>query len=179
MNLDKAKKKLITYFTEASKVLNIDYKSIDFEYECIGKRFKTNDVTCETSDNKLFINLDWLNMLPENEDYDLQYQMYHEARHFYQHYAIKDYHTRGKTSELPSTIKKWETESSNYIPNEGTEDKRKAYAVQDVEIDANAFAIAMLSKKGYDEAKIPKDQVEKTMNKAIEIRSTLEKLGRW
>lgn len=100
MNLDKAKKKLTTYFTEASKVLNIDYKSITFKYEGIGKRFKTNDVTCEASDNKLFINLDWLNMLPENEDYDLKYQMYHEARHFYQHNVIKDYHRRGKASEL-------------------------------------------------------------------------------
>lgn len=179
MNLDKAKKKLITYFAEACKVLNINYKSINFEYEGIGKRFKTNDVTCETSDNKLYINLNWLNMLPENEYYDLQYQMYHEARHFYQHNVIKDYHTRGKTSELPSTIKKWEAESSNYIPNEGTEDERKAYATQDVEIDANAFAVAMLSKKGYDKAKIPEEQIEKTMNKAVEICSTLEKLGRW
>ena len=179
MNIDEAKKKLRTYFTEACKVLNIDYKSIDFEYEGIGKRFKTNDVTCETSNNKLFINLDWIKMLPENEDYDLQHQMYHEARHFYQHNAIKDYNTREKTSELRSTIKKWEAESSNYIPNEGTEDERKAYAAQDVEIDANAFAVAMLYKKGYDEAKIPEEQIEKTMNKAVEICSTLEKLGRW
>jgi hypothetical protein len=181
MNIDVAKEKLRTYFDEACKVLNVNHETIDFAYEGIGERFKTNDVTCETAENILYINLKWLEMLPDNDngDYDLRHQMYHEARHFYQHNAIADYHTRGKTTELPSTIKKWEFESSNYKPNEGTEEERKAYAVQDVEIDANAFAIAMLHANGIDKARIPAELMVETSKRAQEIYSRLERLGRW
>lgn len=181
MNLDLAKVKLRTYFEEACKVLNVNHETIDFAYEGIGERFKTNDVTCETAGNKLYINLKWLDTLPNNDngDYDLQHQMYHEARHFYQHKAIADYHTRGKTTELPSTIKKWEFESSNYKPNEGTEEERKAYAAQVVEIDANAFAIAMLHSNGIDKARISEELMIETHKRALEIYSQLDRIGRW
>jgi len=40
----------------------------------------------------------------ENFLYDLQYQMYHEARHYYQSMIIADFHARGKSKELPATI---------------------------------------------------------------------------
>ena len=179
MNLEEKKVKLRSYFEDACEVLRIDHKAIDFVYEGIGERFKTNDVTCETAENKLFINLKWIEMLSENDDYDLQYQMYHEARHFYQHMVIADYEARGKTSELQSTINKWKSESLNYIPNEGTEGEREAYAAQDVEIDANAFAIAMLYAKGIDKAKAPEEQMNDTLDRATDIYSSLNKLGRW
>lgn len=179
MKLEEAKVKLRPYFNEACKVLNVNHKSIVFEYEGLGERFKTNDVTSETSEDKLFINTEWLKMLPDDDDYDLQYQMYHEARHFYQDNAIVDFHARGKTSELPSTIKKWEHESFNYKRNEGTEEERKAYAAQDVEIDANAFAIAMLFAKGIEKARAPKEQMNKTLERAETIYSSYEKLGKW
>ena len=179
MNINKTKAKLRFHFEEACEVLKVDHKAIEFVYEGIGERFKTNDVTCETEGDKLFVNLKWLEKLSDNDDYDLQYQMYHEARHFYQHNSIADYNARGKTSELPSTIKKWESESLNYIPNEGTEEDRKSYADQDVEIDANAFAIAMLNAKGIDDIKAPAEQMDKTIRKARDIYSSFEKLGRW
>lgn len=179
MDLDKTKVKLSAYFKNACEVLKIDYKAIDFVYEGIGERFKTNDVTCETAGNKLYINLKWIEMLPENDDYDLQYQMYHEARHFYQDMVIADFDARGKTSELPSTINKWKSESVSYIPNEGTEEERKAYAAQDIEIDANAFAIAMLHAKGIDDVKVLPEQESEIKHKANDIYFRLEKLGRW
>lgn len=179
MNLDEKKVKLRLYFEDACEVLKIDHKAIDFVYEGIGNRFKTNDVTCETAGNKLYINSKWIEMLSEDDDYDLQYQMYHEARHFYQHMVIADYEANDKTSEQPSTIKKWKSESLNYVPNEGTEEERKVYASQDVEIDANAFAIAMLYAKGIDKAKAPEEQMAETLERAVKIHSCLDKLGRW
>lgn len=179
MNLDETKVKLRSYFNEACKVLNVNYEAIDFAYEGIGNRFKRNDVTCETAENTLYVNTEWIKMLPADDDYDMQYQMYHEARHFYQHNAIADYNARGKTSELPSTIKKWEHESCNYIPNEGTKEERKAYAAQDVEIDANAFANAMLLAKGYNYTKAPEEQKEETDVRTLTIFTNFDRLGKW
>ena len=95
--------------------------------------------------------------------------MYHEVRHFYQSMIIADFHARGKSKELPATIHQWETENANYLRNEGTYETQKANATQMIEIDANAFAIAMLNIKGITEARAPEEQWEETEKRAIEI----------
>lgn len=116
--------------------------------------------------------------LNTNYLYDLQYQMYHEARHFYQSMVIADFHARGKSSELPSTIRQWENECLHYQRNEGTDETQKANASQKMEIDANAFAIVMLSTKGITEARAPEEQWEETAQRAQEIYRNLVKIGR-
>ena len=105
--------------------------------------------------------------------YDLQYQMYHEARHYYQSNAIADFHARGKTSETEATIRQWEKENADYARNEGTEETQRANAAQTIEIDANAFAIVMLHVKGIDEARAPKEQMEATEKRVQEIHKAL------
>lgn len=175
MTIIEAKNKLREYFEEACKVLGVDYESIRFVYEHIGERFKTVGNTCETDGNILFINEDWIaETLRVDFLYDLQYQMYHEARHFYQGMVINDYHRRGKSCELPASIHKWEQEFENYVRNEGTEDSQKANATQSVEIDANAFANVMLSIKGFHQARAPKEQWKETEKRMREISYTLK-----
>lgn len=179
MTIDEAKIKLRGYFEEACEVLRVDHRNIPFIYEHIGERFRTNGNTCETDGNRLFINEDWIKMCLESVFlYDLQYQMYHEARHFYQSMVIADFHARGKTSELPTTIEQWEREGLHYQRNEGTLETQKANATQKMEIDANAFAIVMLNIKGITEARAPEEQWEETEQRALEIYRCLVNMGR-
>lgn len=174
MTIDEAKIKLREYFEEACEVLGINHQNVYFVYEQIGERFRTVNNTCEVEGNCLYINEEWIvETLRENFLYDLQYQMYHEARHFYQAMVIADYHARGKSRELPATIHQWEMECTNYIRNEGTEDTQKANATQKMEIDANAFSNVMLSMKGL-KARAPFEQWQETYNRAKEIARTIK-----
>ena len=169
MTLEDAKIKLREYFEEACEKLGVDHQNIKFVYEHIGEKFRTVNNTCETGDNCLYINEDWIiEVLRTNFLYDLQYQMYHEARHFYQYMVVEDYCIRGKSCELPAMIKQWKFECENYLRNEGTEETQKANATQTMEIDANAFAVVMLSLKGK-EARIPEEQWGVTIKRAKEI----------
>lgn len=146
MTVDNAKIKLRGYFEEACEVLGVNHRSIPFVYDHIGDRFRTVGNTCETDGNRLFINEDWLIMcLNTNYLYDLQYQMYHEARHFYQSMVIADFHARGKSSELPSTILQWENECLHYLRNEGTADVDSATIT--ATISYNGIVIKTLTKE--------------------------------
>ena len=170
MTLDEAKINLCAYFDEACEVLGVDHSKIPFAYDRIGERFRTSGNTCETDGNMLYINEDWIEeIIRTGFYYDFQYQMYHEARHFYQSMVIEDYHKRGKSKELPVTIRQWEAENYNYARNEGTDETQKANAAQIIEIDANAFAIALLQLKGITEARVPEEQWKETEKRAIEI----------
>ena len=83
MTIEEAKNKLREYFEEACKVLGVNCQKISFVYERIGERFRTVNNTCEVDEDCLYINEDWIaGTLRINFLYDLQYQMYHEARHF-------------------------------------------------------------------------------------------------
>ena len=176
MTLDEAKILFRQYFEEACEILDVDHRQIIFAYDHIGLRFKTPGNTCETDGNILYINEDWIcEILRENFLYDLQYQMYHEARHYYQSMIIADFHARGKSKELPATIRQWELENANYQRNEGTEETQKANAAQKIEIDANAFAIAMLNLKGITEARAPEEQWQETAKRAQEIYRTISR----
>ena len=176
MTLDEAKILLRQYFEEACEILDVDHRQIIFAYDHIGLKFKTTGNTCETDGNILYINEDWIEeILMENFLYDLQYQMYHEARHYYQSMIITDFHARGKSKELPATIRQWELENANYQRNEGTEETQKANAAQKIEIDANAFAIAMLNLKGITEARAPEEQWQETAKRAQEIYRTISR----
>ena len=176
MTIDEAKVLLRQFFEEACQVLEVDHTQITFAYDHIGPRFKTPGNTCETDGNILYINEDWVKeILRIDFLYDLQYQMYHEARHYYQSMIIADFHARGKSKELPATIRQWELENANYQRNEGTEETQKANAAQKIEIDANAFAIAMLNLKGITEARAPEEQWQETAKRAQEIYRTISR----
>lgn len=154
--------------------MEVDCRQIVFVYDHIGERFRTEGNTCEANGNMLYINEDWIQMaLRTNFLYDLQYQMYHEARHFYQGKVIKDFHERGKTYENAADILQWEKESTHYLRNEGTDETRQANATQKMEIDANAFAIVMLYIEGINEARAPMEQWQETAKRAQEIYDTL------
>lgn len=139
--------RLRDYFDEACKELHIDSSPYKFHFERTGHRFATADNSAEMDGTILHINEEWVEAaLHAHAEFDLMYVMYHEARHIYQHYVIADYTKRGKLSELPVTIQSWMQDFSNYTRNEGDEDSWRNNISQSVEIDANAFANAMLIK---------------------------------
>lgn len=154
------------YFDEACKVLFIDSSLYEFQYETIGERFATLDNAAEMDGHILHINEDWVrNSINEEAEFDLRYIMYHEVRHIYQHRVIAEFEKTGRSSELPVIILSWMQDFSVYIRNEGDEDSWQKNISQSVEIDANAFANAMLLKHNLG-ARIAPGQ-ENIMPKAI------------
>ena len=79
---------------------------------------------------------------------------------------IEEFEVTGRSSELPVTILSWKQEFSTYIRNEGDDDSWQKNISQSVEIDANAFANAMLIKHNLEVRIIPGQ--EEIMLKAIE-----------
>lgn len=144
---ESVKDRLRGYFDEACQELKIDSSAYKFQFEKIGERFATNAIAAEMVGNTLHINEDWVfNALESNAEFDLMYIMYHEARHIYQHIVIADFDERGKSCELPADILSWKRDFSDYVRNEGDEKSWADNISQSVEIDANAFANAMLIK---------------------------------
>lgn len=164
---DSVKAQLRAYFDEACEVLRIDGSQYEFQYETIGQRFATVDNAAEMQNYTLYINEDWIkNSISEDAEFDLRYILYHEARHIYQHKVIEEFEVTGRSSELPVTILSWKQEFSTYIRNEGDDDSWQKNISQSVEIDANAFANAMLIKHNLEVRIIPGQ--EEIMLKAIE-----------
>ncbi len=146
---DFVKSRLRAYFDEACKELHIDSSVYKFQFEKIGQRFASNKNAAEMVGKILYINENWVvKALESNAEFDLMYIMYHEVRHIYQHKVITDFDKRGKSSELPIVIASWKHDFSNYIRNEGDDASWQNNIGQSVEVDANAFANAMLIKHG-------------------------------
>ncbi|MFT0653177.1 hypothetical protein ACMSD4_12175 [Bacteroides thetaiotaomicron] len=143
MEKEDVKKQLEHNFNAALECLGVK-SSIGIIYEYNPIRFNSNSNAAECNNINLYINEAWIDMLiAKNDFYDVKYMMYHEARHIYQEQIIKDYKERGKSCELPATIKAWIKNFDNYKRNTG-EESVDANADQVVEIDANAFAIVLL-----------------------------------
>lgn len=159
------------YFLEACKELGVATDNIRFTYEGIGQHFATSENAAESNSNdEVIINTDWIDATLESGDYyDFRFLMYHEARHFYQNMIIQDFLKRGKSKELPATIKQWIYEAKNYIRNEGTPESAKANRDQLMEIDANAFALCLLQKNGITEMRIPPGQEDVMIKRMKEI----------
>ncbi|WP_195281296.1 hypothetical protein [Parabacteroides johnsonii] len=163
---DSVKAQLRGYFDEACKELRVDGSQYEFQYETIGERFATLDNAAEMDGHILHINEDWVkNSIKENAEFDLRYILCHEVRHIYQHRVIAEFEETGRSSELPVTILSWKQDFSAYTRNEGDTDSWQKNISQSVEIDANAFANAMLLKHNLG-ARIASGQ-ENIMQKAI------------
>lgn len=153
MTKEELEKQLEHDFKAALECLGIK-SSIGIKYEYNSERFDSYLNAAECDKVNLYINEAWIDKLIELDDfYDAKYIMYHEARHIYQAYVIKDYQERGRSSELPATIKAWIDNLNNYKRNT-SEDSVDDNANQTVEIDANAFAIVLLQMQKIKEVRL-------------------------
>lgn len=156
--------------TEACKVLKLDYTKIQFKYEGIGNRFQTSMNSCETDGQTFYINEDWADEVEKNNDvYDFQFLMYHEARHIYQKDEIQRFLMHETTKESPLVILSWKADNNHYIRNEGTPQSEFQNKQQSIEIDADAFAFALMLRKGIKQLRIYEPLENQILSRIEEI----------
>lgn len=107
---------------------------------------------CDRKTKNISINLNAVyDSYLNNDKNTIEYFILHEIRHIFQNLMIKDY-IKGKYIPIESEIvKKWKYESENYITScnsEGNENSK--YFMQDCEMDAYAFSLAVMKYK-YDD----------------------------
>lgn len=97
-------------------------KNIDFKYQEVNAKFYTEN-------NVLYVNLDKHNL----KSHDEIFAVVHEFRHFYQLNQVLN-------NNNDFIVRKWKNNFDNYL-NFG----ENSYYEQDVEIDANAFTVYIIS----------------------------------
>lgn len=129
----------------ARQFLNIpDQINIYFE-NCPSERFPTS-VNVAESDHQgnVWFNKEWFTGKDRwnNHKDDIEFFVFHELRHMHQFCMCVNYTNGHKVSEEPKTIQKWINELNNYKRNTGDE-SQNYNMMQEVEIDANAYAILL------------------------------------
>lgn len=106
--------------------------------------------TTATGDSIVF-NRNWLRReleeLSEEIDLvdDVRFFVFHELRHVYQKYQIKRLENKESIRESFETVSQWRKDFENYKTNFGDNESQEDNLRQEVEIDANAYAIALLN----------------------------------
>ena len=115
---------------------------------------------------KIVFNQDWLQRsLPTHAD-DVRFFIFHELRHVHQKYQISRWKEHEKINEKEQIVSIWDEEFKSYKKNYGDEESQKVNLAQEVEVDANAYAISLLNTKylGIDnwsfDYSLPKDAYE-------------------
>lgn len=89
----------------------------------------------------------------KNEPLHIEYFLLHEMRHMYQYAEIEKYRTNPEKCNNIEKAKKWSDEEYDYVlPLDKTGNQNDGYFEQDMEMDAFAYAWAvMIYKYGYVE----------------------------
>lgn len=83
-----------------------------------------------------------------NEPLNIEYFLLHEIRHIYQHLEIEDYHNNPTICNNIELAKRWSEEEVSYISAvDGSGNENKEYFSQDMELDAFAYAFAVMKYK--------------------------------
>ena len=119
--------------------------SIDFYFEnCPSPRFPSMNNAAESNIKSICFNKPWfLQRIGEHRD-DLEFFIFQELRHVHQQYSIflLD-HAFPHNDDIP-TIEQWKLGFNNYTRNVDS-NSEKINVAQEVEIDANAYAICLVN----------------------------------
>ena len=112
--------------------------------DCPSNRFRTMDNAAEGNGNKLYFNKPWFTGRDrwENHQEDIEFFIFHELRHLHQHYEIALADRNEALHESKETVAQWKNGFINYRRNEGGA-TQIANVSQEVEIDANAYALCL------------------------------------
>lgn len=118
---------------------------IDFYFDsCPSPRFPTMSNAAESEINTIFLNKPWfLQRTTEHRD-DLEFFVFHELRHIHQFNSILRNNCGEKCNDDPATVMKWQQGFVQYTRNEDSASELVNIA-QEVEIDANAYALCLLN----------------------------------
>ena len=136
----------------ASKILHINAPEVRFFID------KNSD---ERSINAVFnpelyviaFNENWLDTVENN--LEVMVTCFHESRHAFQYNVINDLY-QGKDAINGDTKNQWKQEFESYHSGSGVPSKDSKYLVQDIEIDAIAFAHKMMLEHFEIKTIIPK-----------------------
>lgn len=125
--------------------------SIDFLFdECPSPRFPTMNNAAEGNIQSICFNKPWfLQRIDEHRD-DLEFYIFHELRHVHQQYSIFLLAHARHINDDVATIEQWKFGFNNYIRNVDA-DTEKINVAQEVEIDANAYAMCLLNLMHIDD----------------------------
>jgi len=149
----------------ASKILQIDAPEV---------RFFIDEIAYGRSINAVFnprhyaiaFNENWIESLENN--LEIMVTCFHESRHAFQHNVINGLF-KGEETVTIETIKQWKQEFESYHSGSGIPSKDSKYLVQDIEIDAIAFAHKMMLEHFQVKTIIP-HQIKKDVARKFERR---------
>lgn len=124
----------------ASKILHINAPEVRFFIDknsverCISAVFNPELYLIAFNEN-------WLENIENN--LEIMVTCFHESRHAFQYNIIKGLYN-GEDIVNEDTIKQWKQEFESYHSGSGVPSKDSKYLVQDIEIDAIAFAHKMM-----------------------------------
>lgn len=117
--------------------------------DCPSARFHTMDNAAESGidvdgHGHIAINAPWFaDRIEEHQD-DVEFFIFHELRHIHQHTQIRLMVSGNKTREPISTVTEWIAGFDGYVRNDGGK-SQTVNVTQEVEIDANAYGIALVN----------------------------------
>ena len=122
-------------------------EKIDFYFDsCPSIRFPNETVAMTNESNMIFVNQQWYQKHIVISEDNVRYFVFHELRHSFQAFAIEHFKSTGSTSnEHAETLYRWENDFQNYIINEGDDESAGNNIVQEIELDATAYGIALLN----------------------------------
>ena len=136
---------IINYCVEFSRKFLLLPDSIEFLFdECPSPRFPTMNNAAEGNIQSIYFNKQWfLQRMNDHRD-DLEFYIFHELRHVHQQYSIFLHEHALPYNDDIETIEQWRLGFNNYIRNVDA-DSESINIAQEVEIDANAYAICLLN----------------------------------
>ena len=119
-------------------------QQIDLYFDdCPSARFPLITNAAEINGNIIYFSKQWFEKNLTEHQADIAFFLFHELRHMHQHCSIALLEQGHEVQEPEATIDNWNYEFNNYIRN--TDEETQLLNVrQEVEIDANAYGIALM-----------------------------------
>lgn len=162
-------------FLGVNAVVNIEEYTV--------KRFGNPLCPSVTNDHTITFNKAWIEAGRLDSD-DIPFFLIHELRHIYQLEQIHNFGTGIAVNEKPETLKKWMYEWEHYSYNMGDPVSRKKNITQEIEMDANGYAMALLILKHINESWSPmirmeEDQFDMAIERGQLYIQTRSELQQW
>lgn len=141
-----------TYSPYITKILSDNSKYFQFN-ETVRWAFNFGQesavVGAVGKDNVLKVNIySVIGFVANNDLISLEYFLLHEIRHIYQNLIIEEYNNKNEIPIDEKLVKKWIFENDNYIKAmDENGNENIGYFLQDIEMDAYAFAFALMKFK--------------------------------
>ena len=115
---------------------------VDYDKALFGNEF-VSAVTSKNSHEVRFNRL-WIERGIEEYTDDILFFTFHELRHLYQRYEIERREKSEEHSESNQTLDIWSDNFNNYVFNCGDRESRRHNIEQEIEKDANGYALTLL-----------------------------------